>query len=272
MPNSWWDKAYNATTMNHGAVYGTSQRSNIGRDFLSTIAPAIPIVGTIASGLLQRHWANKDLKAQLEYNSLAGQKQQAKEAGLPLSALVSGMNAGQSEGPRSTEISPDLGTGKALENYQMPRAKKIEMTLMQAQIDQQKALVEKTWSEALKAKAEATEADMRAQWLSKESSTVPNETNFTEMIQYDRRKKAADTALSEIEAEFQPIRNALTKREVETRIEHLFKTNQRLQQLFDDQEQFLSFKRQVIDDWHKEGTGLEGLMRLAKAVLYKFVF
>lgn len=252
-------------------VYGQSQRTSMGRTFLSSIAPAIPIFGSIASGLLQRHWANKDLKRQLEYNSLEGQKRQAKEAGLPLAALVSGMGAGQSGGQRSTEISPDLGTAKGLEMYQMPKAKQIEMKLMQSQIDQSKAMVEKTWSEASKAQAEASEAQMRANWLS-ELSPTSGETNFHDMVQYDKRKKRADAAISEAVEQIKGIQAGLTKKETEARIDHILSSNKRLNQLVNDQELMLDLKRKIIDDLGTGGAGWQGIDRLIQAFVYKIIF
>lgn len=254
-----------------GAIATPSAPQPFGRTLLNSIAPAIPVFGSIASSLLQRHWANKDLKRQLEYNSLEGQKRQAKEAGLPLAALVSGLNAGKSEGQRATEVAPDLGTAKALESYQMVNRKKQEMQMLSLQMEQQKALTEKTWADALKSNAEAQEANMRKNWL-QELSPTTGQTNFTDLIMFDRRKKEAETIASELEKEILSIREGLTKQQIEAQIEHILKSNDRLQQLIDNQDEFVKLKNQIMDDWDKGGTGFAGIGRLLQGMAYKWLF
>lgn len=89
----------------------------------------LPIIGGIASSLLQRRWAIRDREAQNEYNSPANQLKLLKEAGLPAVSYFAGGASAQSEQPRTTDV--DLGT-KELGKYGLNQLEKKQLEILDA--------------------------------------------------------------------------------------------------------------------------------------------
>lgn len=148
--------------INYGFVsdYAQEQRkqrnTGLWRDIASTLVSGIPVVGSIASGMLQRHWATKDVANQNLYNTPKEQVKRLREAGLPLASMFSGSGASvQSDLPRSSEIDPTLGTARGIENYFQNRLMKMQLQLQEQALRLGEENIKKTGAEANLAQGEA---------------------------------------------------------------------------------------------------------------------
>lgn len=136
-----------------------SEKQSFGQTLGSIGLSAIPVVGGVAAAALQRSWALKDLAAQNRYNSPAESIKRHREAGLPLASMFSGGVGSQSEQPRTTNVDPTLGTAKGLETYFQNRLQKMQIQLLEEQVN-------KTRIEASSIGQDANQKALVNKWLS----------------------------------------------------------------------------------------------------------
>lgn len=227
-------------------------------------AGAIPIFGAQAAAQQQRRWALRDLEAQNKYNSPAEQLRRLKEAGLPAAAFFSGGVSSQSDQPRSTNVDPTFGTSQGVGGYLNSRMNSAQLRLMDAQ--------------TRKADAEAGEAEGRTMWLKSPRdntlSSIHNNQGVTLDTELDIQQANAAGANAAQMIQHQiakagegDILGALRRGD----LDHILTSNSLLKQAFDDNQQFLDFKRKLADRLESKGESgsiLDILEELLGAALF----
>lgn len=226
------------------------QKNSIG----SALLGGLPIVGGVASALLERRWAIKDRDYQNEYNSPANQLRLLKEAGIPAAAYFTGKSAGaQSEQPRNVEIKDK--TENLFDKIYMNRLQrenirglKLDNDLKQQDLDYFNRIEDRD-DEGL--------PTARGQFSNRHLSLEADLQN-----KENQRRIAAVTAdLKERYGE------DITKEE----LDNVVINNKRLRQLFEDDQQFMDWKRKLdrrLKTKGEEGTIWDVLEEMLGAIMF----
>lgn len=192
------------------------------------ITGMIPSLINFGSGLLQRHWAKKDLKEQNAYNSPQAQLGRLEDANLPAASFFSGGVSNQSEQPRQTEL-PKL-------DYQQTRLQQKQLLMLDAQIRA--------------TNADADQKQSYSRWLNEQSPNTLGPTNTNAGRLYDTKlatqeaQKAAADASQMIQQQIAASgENGMLTKLKEGQLDGLLKQNRMLEQVFQDNQLFMTFKR-----------------------------
>lgn len=215
----------------------------MGQGISDPVSFGIPVLGNLASTLLQRHWALKDIEAQNKYNSPVEQVKRLRAAGLPLAAMFSGSGASQqSDLPRATNVDPTMGTAEGMSNYFQNRLQKQQLPLLQAQNDLLQAQIFKTREEGRNAAASADIQEGQRDWM---KTVEPGfyqgtGTNQFRELNATRDLKNAQWWTEENRSKIQAVLGRISEATEETQkksyietLAKIFKTNKLLDQQFD---------------------------------------
>lgn len=229
-------------------------------------AAALPSAANIFSLVLQRRWARKDLERQNRYNSPAEQLKRLKEAGLPAAAFFSGGVSSQSDQPRSTEVSPDLGTSAFFDKFAMNQLQKKQLEIMDAEVREKRA--------------NASLKESEAQWLltnrmsNQDPSFAPGTVHPRQhlLLQADMNMKDYQVRNIRITNEIEETVNKIKKLELDNRSDYdrnrmaqevvkLVMQNDMMKQVIDTTRDKMVFMRAVSQGFQKDGIkGIEAIL------------
>lgn len=226
----------------------TQQKSS----FFDNILPAIPVVGSIFSSIINRRRAVEDARRAEQYNSAGAQVARLQAAGLSSSAMYAGADAGSASTPDMTEVDPTLGTAQGMEAYFQNRMQKQQLALMDEQIRN--------------AAAEADVKEGERDWLRTQMpdyNTGTPTTNQQKMLELGKSKLDAERRIKEnedfirtIEADVQDQlhKNGKLTEEFLANLTSKILQNENLGLDIQDKKLFLQFKRDLANTTGKFGT------------------
>lgn len=215
---------------------------------------SLPVIGNIASLLLQRSWAKKDLAAQNLYNSPVEQLKRLKEAGLPAAAFFSGGVSSQSDQPRAVNVSPDLGTSEVFNKFQLNQIQKLQVQDMEQAVRLKKIQGDM---------AEAERDFMLTEWFDNMKNPVgtPLFRTLKAKLHENEARAKVEEIMVDIRGIEKSVRGQYDAEAQAVKIRQMLLQNETIKMLLDTQRDKQIFMRSVSQAFQKNGiNGVEAVI------------
>lgn len=244
----------------------------------NVLAALAPVAGSFGSAALQQRYARRNWDAVNAYNHPKQQVARLKEAGLPLATMFGGQGGSTSSPINTPNVDPTLGVAEGLGKFMQVGQVKRQNKLMDAEIrikEAEAALKEDELGFQL-----GTTIDSSDGQVIQDYEPALGDSNQVLGIKRDRAIREAEKISKGIENDLkgieQEVKNRLNSggyldQDFIEKVRKTIMESTSLSVHIKNEELRRRLANDIIEDLDKGGTGWQGIMRLAKGVVFRFL-